>query len=349
MKVVYHILSLDTIYAGRTIYYGYKHAFEDLGHAFTTYTPHDDLEELLERVQPDLFMTGLSRPLLKYLNLDLLNRHRKRGMKVFVNLPFWRSPLSRLRVNESPSLKDQPEFIRLIQEDQFGDYYFNVCLPGDGRMEGFEAGVGRPYYTIPLAADHTVLFPETSERFQADLSYIGTYLPEKRAFFQKNVFPLKKKYDVRLYGQDWTPWDRFLGVVQRGGQYFNIPILRSLQKPKLALEDERRIYTSSTISINVHESYQRTYGDCNERTFKIPLCGGFEVVDDVPSIRAFFKDGEEMVIAKDEKDWLEKIDYYMRFPEKRHPIIEAGRKVVLEHHTYHHRVQQLCDLYHGQG
>ena len=81
MKVVYHILSLDTIYAGRTIYYGYKHAFEDLGHAFTTYTPHDAFEELLERVQPDLY-DRLSCPLLKYLNLDLLNRHRKRGMKV---------------------------------------------------------------------------------------------------------------------------------------------------------------------------------------------------------------------------------------------------------------------------
>lgn len=199
MKVVYHMLSLDTIYAGRTIYYGYKHAFEDLGHEFVTYTPNDDLEQLLDRIQPDLFLTGLSRPLLKYLDLDLLNRHRKRGMKVFVNLPFWRSPLSKLRANESPSLKDQPEFIRLIRENQFGDFYFNICLPGDERMVGFEKVTGVPYHTVPLAADRTVLFPEASERFRADISYIGTYLPERRSFFQKNVFPLKKQCDVRLY------------------------------------------------------------------------------------------------------------------------------------------------------
>jgi hypothetical protein len=348
MKVVYHILSLDTIYAGRTIYYGYKNAFEDLGHAFVPYTPNDNLEKLLDRLQPELFMTGLSRPLLKYLDLDLLRRHRERGMKVFVNVPFWRSPLSKLRMNEAPSLKDNPAFIRLIQEDRFGDVYFNVCSQGDARMEGFEATVGRPYHTVPLAADRTVLFPETSERFRADISYIGTYLPEKREFFQKNVFPLQKRYRVRLYGQDWTRWDRIRGLIQRGGQYFNIPFLRSLQRPKLQLDDERRIYTSSTISINVHESYQRTYGDCNERTFKIPLCGGFEVTDDVPSIRTFFKDGEEIVIARNEKEWFEKIDYYIRNSDQRLPIIEAGRKVVLEHHTYHQRVRQLIELLHDE-
>ena len=96
-------------------------------------------------------------------------------------------------------------------------------------MEGFEAGVGAPLLYDPLAADHTVLFPETSERFQADLSYIGTYLPEKRAFF-KNVFPLKKKYTTCGLRTGLTPWIASWASFN-GRQYFNIPILRSLQKP----------------------------------------------------------------------------------------------------------------------
>jgi spore maturation protein CgeB len=57
------------------------------------------------------------------------------------------------------------------------------------------------------------------------------------------------------------------------------------------------------------------------------------------------KDGEEIIMTKDSKDWFDKIDYYMKNPEKRLPIIEAGRKKVLENHTYHNRVNQIFDIY----
>jgi len=187
---------------------------------------------------------------------------------------------------------------------------------------------------------------EFSEKYKSDVSYIGTYLPAKRIFFSKQVFPLRKYYDLKLYGQDWSIKDRFLGFIQKIGQYFNIPYIRSIQKSKLNLDDERKIYSSAKICINIHEDYQKKYGgDCNERTFKIPLCGGFEITDDVSCIRKYFKEGKEIIIAKDEKDWFEKIDYYIKNPEKRLPIIEAGRKMVLAEHTYHNRVKQIIKIY----
>lgn len=34
MKILYQVLDVNTIYAGRTIFNGYKNAFEDLGHTF---------------------------------------------------------------------------------------------------------------------------------------------------------------------------------------------------------------------------------------------------------------------------------------------------------------------------
>ena len=185
--------------------------------------------------------------------------------------------------------KNDKSVLDLIQRDRFGDAYFHVVEPDDPRMEGFEKGTGHVYHTIPLAADAMLLRPIYDPRFVSDISYIGTNLPDKRDFFEKYVFPLRKQYDLKLYGQDWNFIDRCLGWAQRVGQYFNLPGLRSLRKPKLQLEDEARIYTSSRISINAHESYQRKYGgDCNERTFKIPLCGGFQVVDNVSCIKKYF-------------------------------------------------------------
>lgn len=342
LSIVYHIPSLETIYAGRTIYAGYKHAFEDLGHTFTPLTAEDSQEALFERVRPDIFMTSLHAYCLKYLNLEVLEKWKKRGMRVLVLIPFWKSPLSTLRINETASISENKKYIDLIRSGRFGDIYHNICEPGDPRMKGFEEATGYKHYTLLLAADKTIHFPERSEAFRADISYVGTYLPEKRAFMREAVFPLAKQYNLRLYGQDWTLYDRGKGLAQKFGQYFNLPGLRSLQKPKLALEDERKIYASSLISINIHEEYQkRLGGDCNERTFKIPLCGGFEITDDVACIRKYFQEGTEIVIAKDTEDWFQKIGYYIKNPEKRLPIIEAGRKKVLNEHTYHNRVNQI--------
>ena len=39
---------------------------------------------------------------------------------------------------------------------------------------------------------------------------------------RRHVLPLKAKYDVKLYGSDWTAADRLLGYVQKFGQFFNV-------------------------------------------------------------------------------------------------------------------------------
>ena len=346
MRVLYQIPSLDTIYAGRTIYYGYKNAFTDMGHQFLPLTSEDDFDAVCESFRPDIFITSLNQFYLRFLDLDVLEKRKRAGLKVFVNVPFWKSPMSKLRINETSGLSMNNEHVNLIKSGNFGDVYFNSCEQGDGRMSGFEEGTGYPYFTIPLAADKTILFEEYDKKFSADISYIGTFLPEKRSFFREMIFPLRHRYVVRLYGQDWTFFDRLRGFLQKVGQYFNLSWLRLVQKPKMELEDERKVYASSIISINVHEEHQKRFGgDCNERTFKIPLCGGFEIVDDVDCIKRYFREGEEIVVAKDKDDWLKKMSYYIENPEKRRGIIDAGRRRVLLDHTYHNRVEKIIEIF----
>jgi hypothetical protein len=345
MKILYHIPSLYSIYAQRTIYHGFRNAFIGLGHQFKPLTADDDPIKSFESYRPDIFMTASFFWYRKYLDYNILKNYRKQGMFTLVKIDFWQSPLSKSRVNEAPSLKNDKEALRLIQNDLLGDAFYHVVEPGDPRMEGFEKYTGHSYHTIPLAADASLLREIYDPDFVSDISYIGTNLPGKRKFFRECVFPLRKKYAIRLYGQDWTLIDRWLGWVQRIGQYFNLPFLRSIRKPKLKLEDEAKIYSSSKISINVHESYQRQYGgDCNERTFKIPICGGFQIVDNVACIKKYFNGGE-IVIAENRNDWFDKIEYYMKYPEKRNPIIDAGKKRVLSDHTYFKRAEQIISIY----
>ena len=81
-------------------------------------------------------------------------------------------------------------------------------------------------------------------------------------------------------------------------------------------------------------------GDCNERTFKIPFCGGLEICDDVACVRDYFVDGEEIVIATSRDDWFDKIDYYLERPDEAKVIGNAGRRRVLASHTYEHRARR---------
>lgn len=345
MKIVYHFPNPSTVSAGRTIAHGYKHAWEDLGHSFRFLTSQDNQREVFESFQPDIFVTSLSGYVLRLLDNTQLQRARKNGTKVFVNIPFWKSPLSRLRFSETPSISTNSDWIKLLQSKAFGDVYFNICEQDDERMDGFEQTIGHPFHTILLAADKTILYPDFNAKFQADISYIGTNLPEKRIFFNEVLFPLMKQYKVALYGQDWTLSDTYLGYIQKFGQLLGISILEGLRKPQLQLSDERRVYSSSVISVNVHESYQRQYGDLNERTFKIPLAGGFQIVDAVSTLAKYFQLDKELVVATSTDDWKEKIDYYIANPDKRLPFIRAGKRVVAANHTYHNRVNQIISIY----
>lgn len=344
MKILYHLPTPESLNAGRTIYYGYKDAFEGKGHEFRTLTQNDDSDQVFESFQPDIFFTSVGILNFKYLDLAALKKQKKKGMKVFVNIPFWHSPLKG-RINETPSVSENPSWVQLIKSGDFGDVYYNICEQGDPRMDGFERTTGYKHYTILLAANTRMIFPEYDDRFASDLCYIGTLLPDKVRFFHDVVFPMKEKYHVGIYGQDWTIANKTLGFLQKVGQYLNIPGLKSIRKPALQLADERKVYSSSKICINIHEEYQKNQGDINERTFKIPAAKGFQICDNVSTIGKYFTNGKDIVIAESYDDWRDKCEYYINNPDKRKIISDNGYETVLKHHTYEHRIEELLTIY----
>ncbi|OVE78951.1 hypothetical protein BVY00_01465 [bacterium G20] len=346
ITVAYHNPYPDTIYAARYVFLGFQNAFSDMDHNFVVFSPGQDLGRFLDEHKPQLFITASHFFYRKFLDYELLKRWRQsRGLVLLTKIDFWDSPLNKNRINEAPSMKDDKEAKRLIKAGLLGDHYFHMTAQSDGRMSGFAEFAGQDFITIPLAANPHTLKPVFTKKFEADISFIGTNLPQKRQYFKQWLFPLGDKYDLKLYGQDWTLPSRLLGLVTKGGQYFNLPVIKSLQKPPLKLGEEANIYASSKILVNIHEDYQRRFGgDCNERTFKIPYCGGFEICDDVAVVRDYFKEGEEIVIATSKDDWFDKIDYYFNHPLEAKKIAEAGRQKVLDKHLYKHRAQQMLDL-----
>lgn len=334
--------SLESVYAARFVYEGFKNAFTDLGHDFKPFSAGEKLNQVLERFRPDIFMYSLNFFHLKYIDVNVLQRYRQSGLVVFCQVRGWH------QLTDEPGsrpLKDNQREVELIRSGLAGDIFWHWFEQDEPLMEGFRENTGKGFETIHQAADKTLYFFEYDEKFASDLAYVGSFLSAKRAFLRQQVLPLRQKYDLRIYGSDWTRLSRLFGLVQKAGQWFNIKPLKRVRKLPLRLDDERKVYSSSKISLNVHEDYVKRFNcEVNERTFKIMACGGFELSDNVQLLRRFFNE-RELVIATSTDDWFDKITYYLTHETERHAIAEAGRKNVLVNHTYHNRVQQIVDRY----
>ena len=88
LKILYQIPSLETIYAAKFIYEGYKDAFQDLGYQFKPLTSNDDSKELLKKHKPDILISSLTHYNHKFLDLDAVKEHRKKGLVFFAFVSF---------------------------------------------------------------------------------------------------------------------------------------------------------------------------------------------------------------------------------------------------------------------
>jgi len=80
LKILYQILSLETVYAARFIYEGYRDAFLDLGYQFRSLTSNDNCETVFREFKPDIFITGLGHYAHKFIDLELIKQYREKGL-----------------------------------------------------------------------------------------------------------------------------------------------------------------------------------------------------------------------------------------------------------------------------
>jgi len=338
MRILNQINYIGGLGADRWIGSGWKEAFEELGHEFFWYTATDNLEARIKEVRPDIIMTSQSE--LGNGKLAVFLASRRRGVKVVMRVDSF--------FDHNPVMRDA-----LVRENP-ADIYFGEVE--GSRMDIFKKMTGKSYVIIANAANHRTHFPTAPvSKYACDIVFLGAWMPKKREAFSKLLFPLMKKYRVRLYGPNWTFKDnvlRSLGLIVRkvGMSVLN----ERLQQLRLSIpvDEENQLYASAKICINIHERGEniniQDHLILNERTFKIPACGGFEICDFVPPLRRYFTE-DEMVMA-DEKngnwvdDWFEKIDYYVTHEADRKLIQTKGTERALRDHTYLNRMRQILEL-----
>lgn len=166
----------------------------------------------------------------------------------------------------------------------------------------------------------------TEERLQCDeydICFIGMPF-ENRV----EMFECLCDYRLGVFGDYWTEY-----FVRRGRK------TPSYYKGRASSEMANKIYLSSKIVLNIHHPH--SIEGLNTRTFDIPACGAFEMVDYKKNIEKHFEIDKEIVTFKNIKELKSKIDFYLKNDNLRKDITERGKQRVLNEHTWAHRANDI--------
>jgi len=340
MKILFQVSFPFGMGADRWIYDGYKNAFLDKGHQFFALTERDDLEKCLKRIKPDIFIIGLFSLIFydaqKPITENSLKKIHQQGTKIFCGV--------------GPEFKQEAKCREFLKKHlSLIDVFYTNYAPEV--VQSFEKIFNKPCYFIPHAADTKIFFPaKPDKKFKCDLAFVGNKLPTKKVIFGNVLYPLCQKYDVRIYGPGWTNTDKALRLMSGFSRKLKIDWLTDFVNRKrvaISPENERMLYASAKICLNFHEYYGNgsIKGFSNEREFKIPASGGFQVSDYIPTMWRLFEPNKEIVMAKTPEEWFSKVEHYLTCEKERKKIQEAGTRKVLKEHTYYQRVDQIVELY----
>jgi spore maturation protein CgeB len=187
----------------------------------------------------------------------------------------------------------------------------------------------RPLYGHVDTAIHRPVEPQP--HYRAALSYLGTYSEDRQRTLETLfVAPARARQDLRFliggaqYPEDF-PWSP------------NIYFVRHLPPSEHA-----PFFASSRLTLNVTRQAMAEMGWCpSGRLFEAAACGAPLLSDDWPGIGDFFTPGEEILIARDERDTLDALaiaDAELR------RLAERAYQRTMDQHTSDQRARELVSL-----
>jgi spore maturation protein CgeB len=110
---------------------------------------------------------------------------------------------------------------------------------------------------------------------------------------------------------------------------------------KCTVEAEAAAYSAAGVCLNAHLREHLEYGSFNFRIFCALACGGFMASDWSPQLEAEF--GACLVFTDGGEELRRVVGHFLKHPHETLPYREAGRRLVLERHTFAHRMTALVD------
>jgi spore maturation protein CgeB len=221
---------------------------------------------------------------------------------------------------DSYSSKLAPHFTHVLTTDAF-------------TMEKYRAIGVKPILTQWAAEPIALVNPPAQVKYKYDVSFVGAY-KHVRGWFVKML--AAKGIDVECFGYGWP-------------------------NGKVSSEEMGAIFNSSRINLNLSNStthdlrwalsgplnlarYIRSRKPSEQikaRNFEIPLAGGFQLTNYVPTLERYLKIGEEVSTFTTPEDCAGQIRYYLANDQERAAIATAGYERAMKEHTYLVRLSDI--------
>lgn len=155
--------------------------------------------------------------------------------------------------------------------------------------------------------------------------FLGRYHSFKERIYLTQS--LAEKFDLSVYGG--TEWKNLIpsSIYKGHADHFK-------EMPK--------IFKASKINLNTIRSFVET--GLPMRVFDVLGSGGFLLTNSKLDILRYFKDGQDLVVYRDEKDLLEIIYYYLHHELERQKIALNGLNTVKKEHTFEIRLTTMLKM-----
>lgn len=193
-------------------------------------------------------------------------------------------------------------------------------------MGGWDS-IGIKQVALPNAADTFVYINgKEKDELKSDISFVGGNWGYKGQQINKYMLPILNpvgKYNVKIWGnQGWNLTPQFMGMIND--------------------ETVKDVFASAKICPSFSEPHSVEFGwDIIERPLKILSSGGFCISDRVESFEKNIFTNDSLPFFDSPEEFREMVDYFLKNPDKREEYKQKGRSVVLQEHTYWHRVRDL--------
>lgn len=211
----------------------------------------------------------------------------------------------------------------MVDRGKLTDFFLAT---NSGKLDEYrKQGVANPIYFVGACDryDHRWRKP-LLPIWKSDVAFIGNARPdESRVILTKK---LSTKYRVKVYGRYWekfglkatlkTVTPRLYGLICRG----------------------TKIILGADITNEVE-------GYWSNRLWLTLGCGGFFLTSYVPGMEKYFINKTHLVWYNNQEDFFSLVEEYLSKPEERLRIARQGYEFVHKHHTFHHFVERVLNLY----
>ncbi|MFN3018118.1 glycosyltransferase [Vibrio coralliilyticus] len=196
------------------------------------------------------------------------------------------------------------------------DYVFSVNIPSYRAVEKF---CNKPVYYFDKRADRFFHRPSPTEyrSYKYEVLFIGSYEHERLLTLLSLA---NEGIEVDIFGNMWNRC--------------NIPLPKELRVHYRELIGNE--YAEALSSAKVSLGFLRKINDDTQtsRSFEIPACGGFMLMERTDEHMRLFEEGVEAEFFANDEELLAKLHYYLDNNEVRERVARAGLKKVCDKGYY---------------